>query len=85
MANKKDLMKKAISLRPTIQIGKAGLTESTINEITKQLKKRRTIKIKLLKSFMQDNHIKEVIDLLLEKTSSIMILKRGHTITLQKK
>ena len=42
---KKDLRRKARDLEAVIRIGKKGVTESTIIEITKHLKKRKLIKI----------------------------------------
>ena len=45
----KELKEISIGLRPTIQIGKKGLTIELIEEIKKQLKKKKLLKIKLLK------------------------------------
>ncbi len=39
-------------LQSTIRIGKNGLTEELITEIKKQLKTKKTIKVKMLKSFV---------------------------------
>ena len=41
-------------LKPIVQIGKSGLTESTLKEIEKHLKKRKLIKIKCLKYFLDE-------------------------------
>ena len=49
----RELKKKAAKIEPTIRIGKAGLSNSTIEEIKKQLKGRKLIKIKLLNNFIQ--------------------------------
>ncbi|MGB9636673.1 MAG: YhbY family RNA-binding protein, partial [Thermoplasmata archaeon] len=41
-------MQKLNELEATVRVGKNGLTLSVINEIKKQLKKRKVIKIKFL-------------------------------------
>ncbi len=45
---------------PTVWIGKEGLTENSIVEIEKQLKKNRMLKIKILKSALQQENKKTI-------------------------
>jgi RNA-binding protein YhbY len=35
---------------PTIQVGKQGITENTLAEVKKQLKKHKQVRVKLLRS-----------------------------------
>lgn len=42
------------SIKPIVQIGKNGLTETVVAEIEKHLKKRKLIKIKCLKYFLDE-------------------------------
>ncbi len=51
MKNRRELKKTRHVLQPAVQIGKSGITEGTLNEIKRQLKKNKTIKIRFLKSF----------------------------------
>ena len=55
----KQLIERSKAIEPTIRIGKSGITESQIEEIKKQLKKRKLIKIKFLRSFIESNDKKQ--------------------------
>ena len=80
----KELKAKAQQLKPALRIGKSGLTDSVIEEIKAQLKKKKLIKIKLLKSVLAESDKKNVIDELLEKTNAILVSKVGFVVTLHK-
>ena len=45
---KKELIRRANELSPTVHVGKDGLDQGIFDEITAQLKKNRLIKIKVL-------------------------------------
>lgn len=85
MINKLKLRSKAKTLEPILRIGKNGLTNGVIGEIKLQLKKNRLIKIKLLKSFIQDKDKKELVKEISELTNSEIIEFVGFTLTLNKK
>jgi len=55
----KALKKKAKLLDPVIRIGKKGLSEESISEIKKQLKKNKLIKVKFLRSFIDSQDKKK--------------------------
>src|SRR3989338_1894267 len=74
---------KAKALSPLVRIGKAGLNESVIEEIKKQLHLHGLVKIKLLKSSILGEK-KEVVDELLAKTNSQLILLQGNMVTIYK-
>ena len=48
MKEKIILRSRAKSLQPLVRVGKSGLTESMVGEISKNLRKSKLIKIKLL-------------------------------------
>jgi RNA-binding protein len=77
-----ELKLKARDIEPTIRVGKLGLSQGTIAEIQKQLKKRRMIKIKILKNFLFEHTKDEIIKLIVDKTNSRLIEKKGFIITL---
>lgn len=79
------LKDKARNIEATARIGKNGLTEGTINEIKRQLKDKKLIKVKLLKSFIADKDKKIAAKELAEKTGSEIAQIIGFTITLYKK
>jgi len=78
------LRSKAKLLEPVIRIGKNGLTEGMVKEIAKLLKKKRLIKIKMLKAFLQDNDRKDAAKEIAEKTGSIIIDQVGFVVVLYK-
>ena len=80
-----DIKQKAKLLKPTIQIGKNGITDSLIEEIKKQIKKSRLVKIKLLRGFVEANDRKKISKEIVEKTDSVLIDQVGHVIVLRKK
>ena len=79
---RKDIIKKAHALEALIRIGKKGITESLLDEIKKQLKKKKIIKIKLLKSYTADKDTEKDINSITEKTNSKLVEKRGSTFTI---
>lgn len=78
----KQMRSKAKLLEPMVRIGKNGLTEASINEIKKQLKKKKLIKIKLLKS-IEDR--KKLAKEIAEKTDSVLIESVGFVVVVYKR
>ena len=85
MTSKHQLVKEAKLLEPVLRIGKSGLTEGAINEIKKQLKKKKLIKIKLLKPALAGKNRKEFAKEIAEKTDSELIQQVGFVAVLSKK
>ncbi|RMF54648.1 RNA-binding protein [Candidatus Woesearchaeota archaeon] len=71
-------------LRATVQIGKNGITEQLVNEIKKQLKKRKLIKIKILKSYHKTHDRKETAKKLCVLTKARLLSQKGFVIVLRK-
>lgn len=81
----KELLETAKLLEPVLRIGKSGLTESVIEEIKKQLQKKKLIKIKILKSALEDKDKKELAKEIAQKTDSDLIHQVGFVIVLYRK
>jgi len=81
----KQLKETAKLIEPTIRIGKAGLTKSQLDEIKKQLKKKKLIKIKFLRSFLEENNKKKAAEQIAEETKAQIISTIGFTAVLHKK
>jgi len=81
----KELRQKAKLMNPIIRIGKKGLTEETIVQIKKLLKKRNLIKIKFLKSFIEDTDKKKAVEDLCSKTGAELIDKVGFVVVIYKR
>ena len=77
-----ELRGRAQALKPTIYIGKEGVTSELVQEISRQLKKAKLVKVKLLPSVERDR--KEAAAELASASSSTLIEVRGSTIVLAK-
>jgi len=81
----KNRMKRAlISEKPTIWVGKEGASPQTMNEICRQLEKRKVVKVQILKSALENESAKDIASRTAQQTESILIDVRGHTFTLHK-
>jgi len=67
------------NLKPTVWIGKSGCTESMIDEIQAQLKKRRIVKVKWLQNTDIDP------EAVAARTGAGLIEVRGRTMVLAEK
>jgi RNA-binding protein len=66
-------------LKPTVWIGKQGCTETMIDEIVEQLKKRKMIKVKWLQNAQIDPEI------VASQAHATLIEVRGRTMVLEEK
>lgn len=79
------LHEKSKSLSPIMWIGKNGLTENVLLELDKLLKKKKLVKVKLLRSYLDGKKKKDVALEIATKTNSQIINAIGFTITLYKR
>jgi RNA-binding protein len=75
-----ELRGKAQVLPSTVHIGKEGITQTIIAEITRQLKKTKLVKVKLLPALEMDR--KDAGLDLAKATSSVLVEVRGRTVVL---
>jgi len=71
--------------RPTIWIGKNGASEESLKEIEKQLEKKKMVKIKILKSALEEDEAKEIASRIAEQTEASLVEVRGHIFMLYKR
>ena len=76
---------KANTLYPCMQIGKSGITAGLLRELRIQLKAKKIIKIKLMKSFIEEKDKKEVAKDLAKKLNSEVVSQIGNVVVLAKK
>lgn len=79
---RRELVLQAVHLKPIINIGKSGITQTLLLEIEKHLKKRKLVKLKILKN--SDLTVQELETILFEKFNIIVIKKIGSVITVYK-
>ena len=68
--------------QPSVRIGKTGVTDSIVEEIKGQLRKRKLVKIKINKGIYQRDDKQLVWDHLADETSSVIVLARGNVCVL---
>ncbi|MGB1986199.1 MAG: YhbY family RNA-binding protein [Candidatus Poseidoniaceae archaeon] len=69
---------KDASLPVTIRIGKSGLTEAVVVELSGQLSSRSLVKAKVNRGLFQRSDLKQVWQHLANETSSQLIFERGN-------
>ena len=75
----------AAQIEPATHIGKNGVTDSLVEEINRQLKDNKLIKVKVLKSAIESMSREEIARLLAEKSGAELIEVRGNTVVLFKR
>ncbi len=86
MSRSKDtraLRSEAQAIKPTVQIGKDGLTEQVAEELRKQVKAKGLVKVRLNPSYQVD--AKKAAVELSEATSSDVVDVRGRTVVLSRR
>jgi RNA-binding protein len=71
--------------RPTIWIGKGGVSQELLEEIEKQLDKKEIVKIKILKTALEGNEAKQIASRIVEQTEASLVEVRGHTFILYRR
>lgn len=74
---------KSQDIAPTVAVGKNGLTESVIEEVKRQVVRRKTIKVRLYGESKLGRS--EVAKELAERTNTRLVDLRGFTVILTKK
>lgn len=71
--------------KPTIWVGKSGVSQELIKEIEKQLDKREMVKVRILKSALEKDEAKQIASRIAEQTEASLAEVRGHTFMLYKR
>lgn len=80
---RKELMRRANDISPTVHVGKEGLDQGVFDEIVNQLKKNRLIKVKVLSN--SDDDAKGAAESIEEATRAVAVDVRGSVIVLTDK
>jgi len=70
---------------PTIWIGKDGLTPQLSSEIENQLEKKKMLKIRILKSALQQETAKDIASKAAEQAGASLVEVRGHVFILYRR
>lgn len=77
-----ELRGKAQAIRPTMHVGKEGVTESVVEELKAQLKRNKLVKVKVLPSVEADK--RDTAMKLSEAAGAVLIEIRGNTVVMAK-
>ncbi|MBE6522214.1 MAG: YhbY family RNA-binding protein [Thermoplasmata archaeon] len=80
---RKELMRRANEINPTVHVGKDGLDQGLFDEITVQLKKNRLIKVKVLSN--SEDGAKDAAAAIEENTGAVIVDVRGGVIVVTDK
>lgn len=78
------LRSRAKALEPVVRVGKSGLSDSMVGEISKNLRKRKLIKVKLLRPSYEIMGKEKLIGLIVQKTGSELVESAGNVIVLHR-
>jgi len=71
--------------KPTIWIGKKQISNELVKEIEKQLEKREIVKVKILKSALQEAKVNEIATAISKRIEADLVEVSGHTFILYKR
>jgi len=83
--SKRQIKRKFCYERPTIWIGKNGVSQQMLAEIDRQLEKTEVVKVRILRSVFTDEKVTAIASKITQSTKSALIEIRGHTIILHRK
>jgi RNA-binding protein len=76
------LKAEANQLSPILNIGKNGVTDTLVEELNKQIKANRLVKVRVLKSAEEGKDLKAIAEEIAAATRSTVIEVRGRTVVL---
>lgn len=82
--NKQEIKAEATSIEPTLHVGKSGI-ESIVEELNIQLKNKKLVKVKFLRSAFAETGKKELAQKLADISRSELIEVRGNTAVFSRK
>lgn len=82
---KRRIKREMIHEKPTIWIGKSGSSQDLLEEIGKQLEQREIVKVKILKSALEESKASAIASLIADQIGANLVEVRGHTFVLYKR
>ena len=76
------LKSEANLIDPILKIGKNGVTDTLIEELNKQIKAKKLVKVRVLKSAEEGQDLKSIAEKIASATRSILIEVRGRIVVL---
>jgi RNA-binding protein len=80
----RELKRRSVEQEPTVWVGKNGVTEALLGQISRQLEANEIVKVKVHRTSLEDKETFELADRIADKTASKIIDVRGRTFTIYK-
>ena len=80
----KELKRQSAEQEPTVWVGRNGVTNALLGQISTQLKAREMIKVKVHKTSLEQTELKHIADKIADETRSKIVDVRGRTFTVYK-
>ncbi len=71
--------------KPTVWVGKEGVTSQIVDEISKQLERREVLKGRILKTALKEEEARSIAAKVAQQTESTLVDVRGHTFAIYKR
>jgi RNA-binding protein len=78
------LKRRSVEREPTVWIGRNGLTEALLGQISRQLDANEMIKVKVHKGSLEDIEVSEIAGKIADQTGSEIVDVRGRTFSIYK-
>jgi len=78
------LIERSATMKPTIWIGKNGITETLIGQVVLQLKANKVVKLRVQKPLAETESMKDIVSKILKASNSSLVNIRGRTFTIYK-
>lgn len=82
---KRRIKHKLSAEKPAVWIGKNGISQEVLAEIDCQLDRTEMVKVKILKTALEENSAKAIATKIAQQTESTLVEVRGHTFLLYRK
>lgn len=77
---KKELLAQAKVLPVLLQVGKNGVSDAFLAELSLLVKKKGLVKVRFLKNFADAHDVKSVVAQAAEKASLLVVARTGNTV-----
>jgi len=78
------LIERSGTMKPTVWIGKNGVTKTLIGQVVAQLKANKIVKLKVQKPVVESESIQDIVNKILKASNSSLVNIRGRTFTIYK-
>jgi len=76
------LLERSGTMKPTIWIGKNGVTKTLIEQVVAQLKANKIVKVKVQRPMAESESIQDIVNKILKASNSSLVNIRGRTFTI---